>query len=123
VVVVANVFPVGLRVVSLQGWLRELVWRSAGDFLPELLCGVNIGSLMNLHAKRQLCALNPNRGQEAQEEQNQPRVAINEGNSLKVVGKFPFRAFAPIGNRSSDQHFTVGEVAYFRSCGSNIASA
>jgi hypothetical protein len=70
VVVVVNVFPVGLRVVPLQGWLREQAWRSTSDFLPELLGGVNIGSLMNLHTERQLCALNPYRGQEAQEEQN-----------------------------------------------------
>jgi hypothetical protein len=50
VVAVANVFPVGLGVVPLERWFRELDWRSAGDFRPELLSGFNVSGLMDLHA-------------------------------------------------------------------------
>jgi len=84
VVARANLLSVGSGIVPLERRLGELIRRGTGDLLPELLGSFHIGTLVDVYAEPNVARVDTCGGEEAEEEADQSRVAVNEDDPFKV---------------------------------------
>ena len=111
VVVGAHVLPDGPGVVPFEHGPVELCRPGAGNGYPELLRGGGIRCLMNVYAEAQARELDSGCFEEAQEELDQPRVAVDEDDALGRPMRFALRTLTPVGDRASDEELALGQLA------------
>jgi hypothetical protein len=116
VVVVADVLPCGLGVVAFEGRPQKLFVFAAGHFDPEALRGGDVGAFVDLQAESEVAPRDPCSIEEAEEEQDQPRIAVGKDHPVATGVWLGLRTLAPIGDGAGDDDLPVAEPADF-GCG------
>jgi len=111
VVALADVRAVCLGIVALDRRRPELAGPCPGDPKPEPLRQLGIRVLMDVDAEYQVVSVHSGNVQEAKEEGDQPRVAINEHHPVDLTVRLVLRALTPVGNGAGDERFPVCELA------------
>jgi hypothetical protein len=98
--------------VSLQRCSPELAGWHTGDVLPELLCGPRIAALVDEYTANDPVASHAHDLQESQEEADQGRVTVNEGDPIQLAPGFTLGAFAPVGDGRGNNGLPAAEPSY-----------
>jgi hypothetical protein len=81
------------------------------DVLPVPLCSQDASALMNKDSEDHLVASDSCGREEAQEELDQPWIAVDECDMGAVLWRLALRAFTPVGDCADDEDLTIAKVA------------
>jgi len=114
VILIAHVLPDRLRVVAFDRWGTEAAGRCRGDLQPEPLGCFHVCALVDVDPEAQVRPRSAGSVEEAEEEPDQGRVAVNEGHPVAAPVRLALRTFAPVGDGARDKDLAVGQFAYLR---------
>ena len=76
---------------------------AAGNFDPEALSGGHVAAFVDLQCRNQVASRDARGIEEAEEEQDQPRIAVYEDHPVASGGVACSCALAPVGDGASDE--------------------
>src|SRR5215469_17839302 len=123
VVRLADVRPHRLRIVPFQYWPAELVRPRSGEVQPVLLSGVGVRVLVDVDTENKVIRTYSGHVQEPEKEHDQRGVAVDENHSVDTARWLGLRAFAPVGDCSGDEDFTVADFPDLGGRGRHLTGA
>jgi hypothetical protein len=97
--------------MSLQRWPPELLNGQSGHVSPEFLGRCHVSALVDRDSTSQPLWRDADGIKEPEEEEDQLRVAVDEGNPLADTS-LTLRALAPVRDGSSDQKLARSQIPY-----------